>query len=354
MGATLFALLAGRPPFPGDSPLVVMAKHRTEPAARPQGARPGGQRRRRPRSSPRRWPRRPSRRYADAGEMLLRPGAAAPGRADRARRPPPAPRRATPATSSPSTGAGTSKRRPGQLWPLVSNTERFNRAIGLLGRPVRGRARPGRAARSGRAGSARRASSSPGASTPSSGSRGGGWAWSASSTAGPFEWFVSVVELAPEVGRRDDPDRTRSGSSPGGWSAGRSRRSRSAPGAGRRSTGSTAGSTPTLTGKLGRDPVDRPVRGPRAALRRAPAAAGTLARRARRAGVRPDRGRAARRLPRAGPAAGGRADPAAGPGPAARARPRRGGRRLPPGRGRRASWSCSGTSSARSAGSPRR
>ena len=31
MGATLFTLLAGRPPFTGDAPLIVMAKHRTEP-----------------------------------------------------------------------------------------------------------------------------------------------------------------------------------------------------------------------------------------------------------------------------------------------------------------------------------
>jgi serine/threonine protein kinase/class 3 adenylate cyclase len=197
MGATLFALIAGRPPFMGDSPTIVMAKHRTEPvpdlrAANPKATDAAAS------IVSKAMAKEPARRYADAGEMLLdleRLLRGEPTGLDVHPRLP----RCDPRDLVAYDWRWELEATPRALWPLVSNTERFNRAIGL--NSVRFEDEVDSVGGSKRSGRFRKA--------------GVEFAWREHPfewiegrrmgvvrefDRGPFEWFVSVVELSPKSG----------------------------------------------------------------------------------------------------------------------------------------------------------
>jgi class 3 adenylate cyclase len=129
LGATLFHLLAGRPPFTGDGPLALIHQHCNAPPPDLQALRPGlsdGA----CRVVTRALAKSPAQRHADAGEMLRD--------IERVLRGEPAAHAAHPLLP-----AGNPARvllfdfcwqlaaSPAELWPHVSNTERLNRAIRL-------------------------------------------------------------------------------------------------------------------------------------------------------------------------------------------------------------------------------
>ena len=197
MGATLFTLLAGRPPFDGDSPLVVMAKHRTEPVPDLKAIV----------SSvsdaatsivKKALSKLPEHRYADSGEMLRDLEGLLRGEPTGLELHPRLPA-CDPRDVVTFNWRWDMESTPRALWPLVSNTERFNRAIGLSAVKFEDEADPdGGSKKSGRF---RRA--------------GVDFAWREHPfewiegrrmgvvrefERGPFEWFVSVVELAPRSG----------------------------------------------------------------------------------------------------------------------------------------------------------
>jgi serine/threonine protein kinase/class 3 adenylate cyclase len=197
MGATLFTLLAGRPPFMGDSPLVVMAKHRTEPTPDLKELVPGV-------SDAavsivtKAMAKLPAHRYANAGELLLD--------VERLLRGEP-----TGLELHPRLPVGDTRdvvtfdwrwdleSSPRALWPVVSNTERFNRAIGLSS--VRfedeaeadgGSKKTGRFRKAGLEFAWRE--------HPFEWIEGRRMGVVREFDRGPFEWFVSVVELTPKSG----------------------------------------------------------------------------------------------------------------------------------------------------------
>jgi len=197
MGATLFALLAGRPPFTGDSPMIVMAKHRLEPVPDLKAINPSA-------SDAaasivaKAMAKEPAHRYAVAGEMLLdleRLLRGEPTGLDVHPRLP----ECDPRDVSVHDWRWDLEASPRALWPLVSNTERFNRAIGL--NSARFEDNPEVSGGSKRSGRFRKA--------------GIDFAWREHPfewvegrrlgvvrefDRGPFEWFVSVVELTPRSG----------------------------------------------------------------------------------------------------------------------------------------------------------
>jgi len=258
MGATLFALLAGRPPFDGDSPLIVMARHRTEPPPDLKAIAPGV-------SDAaasivaKALAKLPSRRYADAGEMLRdleRLIRGEPTGLDVHPRLPACDPREVLAYD----WRWDLEASPRALWPLVSNTERFNRAIGL--NSARFEDEPDDAGGSRRSGRFRKA--------------GVDFAWREHPfewvegrklgvvrefDRGPFHWFVSVVEMEPKSG--------------GGTSLTHRVRIRPRGLLGRTIAAVEVGTRgrkgidrvyrridATLTGKLGRDPVIDPFEAP--------------------------------------------------------------------------------------------
>jgi eukaryotic-like serine/threonine-protein kinase len=197
MGATFFTLLAGRPPFQGDLPLIVMAKHRTEPVPDLKRLVPSV-------SDAacsvvnKALAKLPEHRYASAGEML--------GDIDRLLRGEP-------------TGLELHPRLPvcdprdvvsfdwqwdleassRALWPMVSNTERFNRAIGLSS--VQFDVQPDPAGGSKVAGAFRKSGIEfAWREHPFEWIEGRRMGVVREFERGPFEWFVSVVELSPKSG----------------------------------------------------------------------------------------------------------------------------------------------------------
>ena len=197
MGATLFTLLAGRPPFAGDSPLVVMARHRTEPTPDLRALVP--------------WvseaaasivvkamEKAPAHRYPGAGEMLED--------LERLLRGEPTGLEAHPRLPAcdPRDLVAFEWRwdlesSPRAHWPLVSNTERFNRAIGLSG--VRFDDEPDPDGGSNRTGRLRRAGMEfAWREHPFEWIEGRRMGVVREFERGPFEWFVSVVELSPSAG----------------------------------------------------------------------------------------------------------------------------------------------------------
>ncbi len=197
MGATLFHLLAGRPPFLGTSPLAVISMHRNEPPPPLQEMNPSV-------SDgvseivAKALAKLPSQRYADASALLID--------LERLLRGEP-------------TGIGVHPRLPDsdpkdlvqfdwrfdleaspwQLWPFVSNTDRLNKAVGIpavkysdepqatggvkrfgefhkMGMKVAWQEHPFEWVEGRRLGVLREYPD------------------------GPFRWFVSVVELAPKAG----------------------------------------------------------------------------------------------------------------------------------------------------------
>ncbi len=197
MGATLFTLLAGQPPFSGDSPLVVMAKHRTEPPPDLKGLNPLV-------SDAatsivvKSLAKTPDRRYPNSGELLRDLERLLRGEPTGLELHPRLPA-CDPRDVVSFDWRWDLESTPRALWPLVSNTERFNRAIGLSA--VRFEDEPDPEGGSKRSGKFRKA--------------GVDFAWREHPfewiegrrmgvvrefERGPFEWFVSVVELAPRSG----------------------------------------------------------------------------------------------------------------------------------------------------------
>jgi class 3 adenylate cyclase len=197
LGATLFHMLAGRPPFEAASTLGLIAKHQNEP--------PPSLRDRNESVSEavdqvvaKALAKRPEQRYADAGEMLLD--------LERLLRGEP-------------TGIGVHPKLPDcepgslvqfdfrwelqsearQLWPHVSNTERLNRALGLPAipftteyDPVDGVRRYGEIKTAGLAMKWRE--------QPYEWVEGRRMGVVREFSGGPFRWFVSMVELTPRAG----------------------------------------------------------------------------------------------------------------------------------------------------------
>jgi serine/threonine protein kinase/class 3 adenylate cyclase len=197
MGATLFHLIAGRPPFQGDSPLTVMSKHRTEPppdlrSVAPEAGDAVAE------LVAKALGKLPEARYADAGELLedlerLLRGEPT-GLDIHPRLPPCDPRDIT--TFEWRWDLESS---PRALWPLVSNTERVNRAMGLASVEFRdepdaeaGSKRMGRFRRSGIEFSWRE--------HPFEWVEGRRMGVVREFDRGPFEWFVSIVELQGKPG----------------------------------------------------------------------------------------------------------------------------------------------------------
>ena len=196
MGATLFTLLAGRPPFEGDLPLVVMAKHRTEPTPDLRKLVP--------------WvseaaasivvkamEKAPAHRYPTAGEMLKD--------LERLLRGEPTGLEAHPRLPACDPRELVAfdwqwdlESSPRALWPLVSNTERFNRAIGLSA--VRFDDEPDPDGGSNRTGRLRRAGMEfAWREHPFEWIEGRRMGVVREFERGPFEWFSSVVELVPST-----------------------------------------------------------------------------------------------------------------------------------------------------------
>ena len=137
--------------------------------------------------------------------------------------------------------------------------------------PVRGRGRATRGARSGRGSSARRGSTSPGREHPFEWIEGRRMGVVREFERGPFEWFVSVVELSPRSGA--GPTSSHQVRVKPRGMIGRTLAAVEIGTRGRKSIDRVYRRIDaTLTGKLGRDPIDRPLRGPRTALGRAPEA----------------------------------------------------------------------------------
>ncbi len=197
MGATLFTMLAGRPPFNGDSPLIVMAKHRTEltpdlkamvPAVSDAAVS----------IVKKAMAKLPEQRYACAREMLQDLEGLLRGEPTGLELHPRLPA-CDPREIVTFDWRWNLESTPRALWPLVSNTERFNRAIGLSSVKYEDEADPDGGSL--KSGNFRRA--------------GMDFAWREHPfewiegrrmgvvrefERGPFEWFVSVVELAPRSG----------------------------------------------------------------------------------------------------------------------------------------------------------
>ena len=198
MGATLFHLLAGRPPFLADTVLGMTHLHANQPppplrqfnpdvsdGVCPDRREGAGQEPRRPPRRRRGLPARPRTAAARRGRQRRRPPAAAAGR--------PGPRAAIRLDLGAGGAAGT-----------ALATRRQHRTAQPGGRPARRRTSPANrtppAAPAASAPSRRPASSTPGASTPSSGSRAAGSACLREYSRGVFKWLATWSELKPRDG----------------------------------------------------------------------------------------------------------------------------------------------------------
>jgi serine/threonine protein kinase/class 3 adenylate cyclase len=197
LGATLFHLLAGRPPFTGDGPMAVLQAHLNAPvpslkainASLSDGVC---------RVVERAMAKSPAHRPADAAELLAE--------IERVRRGEPSavtahPRLpdADPARVLTYDFSWELESPPEELWPHVSNTERLNRAIHLAAVPwATSTDENGRVRRHGQI-------KAMGVEVgweehPFEWVEGRRFGVLREMTSGPFRWFVSVVELAPRPG----------------------------------------------------------------------------------------------------------------------------------------------------------
>jgi serine/threonine protein kinase/class 3 adenylate cyclase len=197
MGATLFAMLAGRPPFLAESPMAVIGLHLHEPPPRLQKLNPA--------LSDgvcqiidKALAKHPDHRYADAAALLRD--------LERLQRGEPTsmvlhprPRDARGAKVLEYDFTWELASSPRQLWPYVSNTERLNRAIGVA--PVSFRAEPDP-----RGGSERFAQVQAAGLTlqwrehPFEWIEGRRMGVLREFSRGPFQWFISTTELMPRLG----------------------------------------------------------------------------------------------------------------------------------------------------------
>jgi serine/threonine protein kinase/class 3 adenylate cyclase len=196
LGATLFHLLAGRPPFLGDSPLVLINHHCNTPppplktlnAKASDGAC---------RIVEKALAKQPAHRYADAEEMLLDIQRVVRGEPARIAAHPLRPPHKDEVLSWDFTWELTSS--PEELWPHVSNTERLNRAINLPAveftteTDERGKVR--------RQGKIRKLGMEAGwEEHPFEWVEARRFGVLRQCRSGPFRWLMSVVELAPRAG----------------------------------------------------------------------------------------------------------------------------------------------------------
>jgi serine/threonine protein kinase/class 3 adenylate cyclase len=194
MGATLFHLLAGRPPFVGDTPLNIILAHASEP--------PPSLRKLNPSLSEavcniveKSLAKSPDARYANSGALLVDLERLLRGEptaiAIHPHLPPHDPKKVMEYDFTFQLDAS-----PAELWPHVSNTERFNRAIGLSAvefksehDPVGGLRRFGKIRKAGLTMAWRE--------HPFEWIEGRRMGVFREFSKGPFEWFVSVVEMLP-------------------------------------------------------------------------------------------------------------------------------------------------------------
>ena len=196
LGATLFHLLAGRPPFLAETPLGVLMLHANEPpppvrqfaADTSEGIG---------RIVERALAKRPSERFADAAAMLQE--------IERLRRGEPSLVTIHPLQPLAPPGRVREYRyrwelaaNPDDLWPHVSNTERLNRAIGLPSVTFANR-QDGRRIR--RFGQAKKIGLvAEWEEHPFEWVEGRAFGVLREMSRGPFEWITSVVEMTPRTG----------------------------------------------------------------------------------------------------------------------------------------------------------
>jgi serine/threonine protein kinase/class 3 adenylate cyclase len=197
MGATLFHLLAGRPPFTGDTPLSIIMAHSSEP--------PPALRKLNPALSEavcqvveKMLAKSPTARFPNAGALL--------GELERLLRGEP-----TSIAVHPQLPADGDKRAipydftweleaaPAELWPHVSNTERLNRAIGLSA--VEFTTQPFKSGGSERFGKIQKLGMTMAwQEHPFEWVEGRRMGVLREFSQGPFRWFISIVELNPRRG----------------------------------------------------------------------------------------------------------------------------------------------------------
>ena len=146
MGATLFHLLAGPPPFTAETRDDLCAKHCNDPPPQTDDARSGSQRRRRAagRASTSQAARRPLFRCRGDAAATSRPCCTA-SRVNW--RSTPGCRTATRASVLEFEFRWELESSPRELWPLVTNTDRLDRAIGFAPVTKTTRFEPGRGVR---------------------------------------------------------------------------------------------------------------------------------------------------------------------------------------------------------------
>ena len=197
MGVTLFHLLAGRPPFVGETSLGVIAMHQNEPppALRDLNASVSdgvGQ------IVAKALAKRPEGRYADAGEMLLDLERLLRGEPTGLEVHPRLPD-ADPRDVICYDFRWELDASPRQLWPHVSNTERLNRAVGLPSVDFTDEPDPDGGVR--RFGQFRKAGVVAGwREHPFEWVEGRRMGVVREFHKGPLKWFVSIVELTPRPG----------------------------------------------------------------------------------------------------------------------------------------------------------
>lgn len=197
LGATLFHLLAGKPPYTGDGPLAVMQQHLQAPipslksvnAALSDGVC---------RLVERAMAKEPAHRSTDAAELLAE--------IDRVRRGEPArmevhPRLpvADPARVLHYDFSWELESSPAELWPHVTNTERLNRAIQMS--PPQWSAQPDSEGKVRRRGHLSKAGLEiDWEEHPFEWVEGRRFGVLREYSAGPFRWLVSMIDLAPRPG----------------------------------------------------------------------------------------------------------------------------------------------------------
>ncbi len=196
LGATLFHLLAGRPPFVGDTPFAVLAMHRHDPPPSVQklnsdvsdGAA---------RLVEKMLAKEPAARPANAGAVLREVLRLLRGEASAAVHPvlPPC----DPGRVLRYEWTWELESPPRELWPYVSNTDRLNRAIGLPAVHFTTRTDPEEGVR--RLGAVRRLGMTAAYQEhPFEWIEGRRMGVLREFTQGPLKWLLSVTELAPRAG----------------------------------------------------------------------------------------------------------------------------------------------------------
>jgi serine/threonine protein kinase/class 3 adenylate cyclase len=195
LGATLFHLLAGEPPFLGESPAAVLRMHANDPLPSIQRLNPaisdGASR-----LIERAMSKQPTERFADANTMLAEIERLLRGEPSSVALHPLLPN-VDPARVQTFEFRWQLKSSPEQLWPFVSNTERLNRAIGLPAIEFTNRLDNARVRRFGKA--RKIGLEAEWEEHPFEWIEGRRMGVLRVMQRGPFEWLSSVVELAPRA-----------------------------------------------------------------------------------------------------------------------------------------------------------